>query len=81
MAWLKSVTEMCLKTNLSTLPHMLKNVMAWLFIAYKQMREGALNQCIFKQKRKKAKKACHNAYLSKNLFRLKLFIFPVIGLR
>ena len=32
---------------------------------------------IYKQKRKRVKKACHQAYLSKNLFRLKLSIFPV----
>ena len=39
MAWLKSVTELCLKTYLSTLTQMLKNFMAWLFTAYMQMRK------------------------------------------
>ena len=62
MVWLKSVTEMCLKTYSSTFPHMVKNVMAWYFIAYTQMREDALNQRTFKRKRKRAKKACQNAY-------------------
>ena len=41
------------------------------------MREGTLNQRTFKQKLKRVKKVCHKAYLSKNLFRLKLSIFHV----
>ena len=75
MAWLKSVTEMCLKTYLSTFPHMRK--ITGILLPVRKCWKVLKTNALLSKNVKTFKRLAVNHFLNKTLFCLKLSISPV----